>query len=414
MGNLRPIGSEKLQGVDKINRIIEIARYKENIPKSINEDKSVEYSKLLSDNNKYQIVKEKNGYVITKSINESEYDYIEPIKNRRFYSSYSQAMKRLNLIAKEANVSSGYDKNVSLFTEDEDVKYYLKMNANEQASPESVPTPAPAAAPAPAPAPTPELPAEDVPETEPEMDMDMEELPDENEGNEEEKVTFKTIQKLTGKLAQKLRVLSSDEEEKMSSKDIKYVINSVLSALDLDSLESEDMEDIVSKFEGEEIGDEPSDEEEMSPEMGDEEEVAPEAPQEPEGEMGEEFGDEKYRVRGARKRRIQHEDISDEDAYKMEDMLEGLFTESKVDDILKKYFKIDQKEKSLLEQKGKEKQELSKQVKKISTNIVQEVAALKFIKKNSNAKLLGRTVNKNIILQVENKKIKITPKGNVI
>ena len=30
MGNLKPIGSEKLQGMDKINRIIEISRYNEN------------------------------------------------------------------------------------------------------------------------------------------------------------------------------------------------------------------------------------------------------------------------------------------------------------------------------------------------------------------------------------------------
>ena len=59
MGKLKPIGSEKLSGLDKINRMIEIARYKENIPKPINEDKSVEYSVSLSDGNKYQIVKEK-------------------------------------------------------------------------------------------------------------------------------------------------------------------------------------------------------------------------------------------------------------------------------------------------------------------------------------------------------------------
>ncbi len=54
MGKLRPIGSEKLQGMDKINRMIEIARYKENIPTPINEDKSVEFSKTLADGNQYR------------------------------------------------------------------------------------------------------------------------------------------------------------------------------------------------------------------------------------------------------------------------------------------------------------------------------------------------------------------------
>jgi len=39
MGGLRPIGSEKLQGMDKIKRMIEISKYKESIPQRVNEDK---------------------------------------------------------------------------------------------------------------------------------------------------------------------------------------------------------------------------------------------------------------------------------------------------------------------------------------------------------------------------------------
>ena len=86
-------------------------------------------------------------------------------------------------------------------------------------------------------------------------------------------------------MGQKLRTLNADEETKMSSDDVKYVINSVLSALDLNTLEPEDKEEIMSKFEGgEDIG--------MEPEMGDEE-MAPETEEEPvpsapEGEMAEE------------------------------------------------------------------------------------------------------------------------------
>ena len=37
MGGLKPIGSEKLEGMDKIRRIMEIARYNENIPNPVNE-----------------------------------------------------------------------------------------------------------------------------------------------------------------------------------------------------------------------------------------------------------------------------------------------------------------------------------------------------------------------------------------
>ena len=52
MAGLRPIGSEKLEGMDKINRIMEIARYKENTPTPINETKSTEYNITLADGKK--------------------------------------------------------------------------------------------------------------------------------------------------------------------------------------------------------------------------------------------------------------------------------------------------------------------------------------------------------------------------
>lgn len=57
--NLKPIGSEKLQGMDKIQRIMEIAKYKENIPTPINESNSVDYNRTLADGRNYQIIKEK-------------------------------------------------------------------------------------------------------------------------------------------------------------------------------------------------------------------------------------------------------------------------------------------------------------------------------------------------------------------
>jgi hypothetical protein len=77
------------------------------------------------------------------------------------------------------------------------------------------------------------------------------------------------VQKFAGKLGQELR----DQKEKMESDDIKYVLNMIISAVDLDKLEEEDIEDIAKKFErDEDFGDSdeiPSEE----PEMGDEEEI---------------------------------------------------------------------------------------------------------------------------------------------
>ena len=121
MSDLKPLGSEKLQGLDKIKRIIEISNY--NNINNINESSS-EYSKLLADGNTYHIVKEKNGYIIKSSVNENSIDYREPIQERKYFSSYSQALKRLNIIAKELNENYGNEHGISLF---EDKKFVLKQ-----------------------------------------------------------------------------------------------------------------------------------------------------------------------------------------------------------------------------------------------------------------------------------------------
>jgi len=51
MSKIKPIGSEKLQGIEKLQRIMEIARYKEAIPNSINETSSIDYRITLADGN---------------------------------------------------------------------------------------------------------------------------------------------------------------------------------------------------------------------------------------------------------------------------------------------------------------------------------------------------------------------------
>ena len=66
MADLNPIGSEKLQGMDKINRILEISRYNEP-SQNITESKA-DYSIQLADGNYYGISNEKNGYIVKKGI----------------------------------------------------------------------------------------------------------------------------------------------------------------------------------------------------------------------------------------------------------------------------------------------------------------------------------------------------------
>jgi hypothetical protein len=294
MSKLKPIGSEKLSGEDKFKRIMEIARFNETIPNVVNETSRSEYSISLADGNNYQIVKERQGYIIKKTISESETEYIEPMKNRKYYTSYSQALKRLNLVAGELNRVNENEEGVSFFGEQK--KFVLKTPKSAEPTPEPAPAPAPPSEP-PA-VPSPELPPSPVGDEAPVeddlgADMGAEDLGgkdnDMDMGGEtdEEKVTFKTIQKLTGKLTQKIRTL--DNEEGMTSEDIKYVINMVLSSLDLGNLSEEDKEDITSKFEESEESFEGGDEfggEEMGSEESDYDGV-PADTEEPEAEVGE-------------------------------------------------------------------------------------------------------------------------------
>ena len=161
----------------------------------------------------------------------------------------------------------------------------------------SSPTPAPAPSLGVA-EPTSEPTGDEMPMGEPtgdEMPIDeptADEMPmgddDMGEPEDDDIVSFKTIQKLTGKLGQKLRKINQSEEP-ITADDTKYVINSILSALDLSVLSDEDMEEIIGRLEDSEIEssdsyDEPgkdSDDAESSDEI---EEPMPEIP---EGEMSE-------------------------------------------------------------------------------------------------------------------------------
>lgn len=277
MSKLKPIGSEKLTGQAKIDRILEIAGYKENKPQPINETAKVDYSIDFVDGNKYFIVKERLGYVIKKGLTESTSDYIEPMKNRKYYRSYSQGLKRLNLIAKSVNELHDNSEGLSLFGEQK--KYVLKTP--NPPAPEAAPMPPAADVPdTPPPVPSTELPPAP---TEPMGDeMPTDEMPADDMGepnlsgadspldlqnaDEDDEVTFKTIQKLTGRLSQKIRVLN--RENGMTSDEVKYVLNMVISALDLDQLDEEDRADVISRLEeSEEDFSDASDQEEMGDDM---------------------------------------------------------------------------------------------------------------------------------------------------
>ena len=435
MSNLKPIGSEKLTGQDKINRIMEIARFNEVAPKSINENATSEYSISLADGNNYQIVRERQGYIIKKTISESDTDYIEPMKNRKYYSSYSQAFKRLNLVAGELNRLNENEEGVSLYGEQK--RFTLKTP--KPAAPE-MPAGPPAELPAAPPAvPSPELPPSPMGDMGGE-DMGMDDMPmddmggedmggedidvdvdvDAEEGGNEDQVTFKTIQKLTGKLTQKIRTL--DTEQGMTSEDIKYVINMVLSSLDLTSLSEEDMEDIMSKFEEDETEDFGQEDDMDGEDMTDDsevEDIQADMDVPVEGyELGEDYEDSRY-----------SEDYDEDyDSKRVKGysnngaIFDSIFGESQVDKVISKYFEVSKSE--IREQKERQVQKqvqkrtivktIMESVTKMTETIEQELAAEKFVKENINSKFIGVTNKKNLVFETKSGQVKITPNGEIL
>jgi hypothetical protein len=403
MGDLKPLGSEKLQGQEKIKRIIEISRYNETKPSNLNETARSEYNISLSDGNRYEIVKEKQGYIIKKTISESENDYIEPMKNRKYYPSYAQALKRLNLLTKEVNRLTENEEGTSLFGEQK--KFVLKTPkpAMDDEPGEATPPP-PAEPPA---VPSPELPPSPDAGPAPMGDDEMppmpggedEGMPPSPEGDEEEgmggETTFKTIQKLTGKLTQKMREF--DSEKGLTSENIKYVINMVLSAADLKNLSEEDKEDIMSKFDEDEMGEEGGMEDMGGEDMdmgGEEMSAEPSGEEMPPVEASEGHGS----------------------------IFDSIFGESKIDKVISKYFQITNEEKKTIKENKNIRRTENKnivrkkmtQVVKLSETIEQELASKKFLEENTNFQFVGKTNKKNLVFENKNKQIKISPDGIIL
>jgi hypothetical protein len=63
-------------------------------------------------------------------------------------------------------------------------------------------------------------------------------------GENADEPILKTVQKLTGKITQKMR----EGAQELESKDYKYVVNSILSAIDMTKMTEEDMNDILNKL----------------------------------------------------------------------------------------------------------------------------------------------------------------------
>ena len=443
MADLKALGSEKLQGMDKIRRILEIAHYNEKPKEYINENETLNYTITLADGYTYGIVKEKLGYIIKKGINESILDYSDPIRQRKYFDSYSQAMKKLNLHAKEMNRIYENEEEIPLIGEQTAPKKNFVLKSPKPAAepapeePAAPAPPAPEASAPPAPEPTgmegemppaeggPEMGGELPPMGEEPTGMEGEMPPmggeEESMGGEmppmggeeepmggmpdmggegEEGGSFKTIQRLTGKLSQKLRAYNNQDEDGLDSQDIKYVINMVLSALDLEKLDEDDKEDILSKFEEVDMyGDEGPESLDFG---GDEDIQFGEEP--PMGDEMPPMGDEMPPMGGEMP----------------QEPKENIFGESRVENVLKGYFRVTEDELPVLEEKRQKDYIKSKLTKLKSKKELEELTETRYQLEtatrllNEGAQFVGKTNLSNLIFNRRGQQIKIDRKGNVI
>ncbi len=231
MAEIKPLGSEKLNSDEKLKRILELTYYNNNKKSSSMKAELVQESKT---GGVYGIVREKDAYYVKRGLNEQSLDYIGGMfmKNKNKFSSYGDAFKRFELLKGQDELQ-------------EATKYVLKQNKPQ----EEMPMPEPSMD-------APEAPVDDMstqpaPEAAP---TDGSSVPSETpptDGGEDmgkRSSYMAEAQKYAGKLGQELR----DLHDRMESDDIKYILNMIISAVDLDKLSDEDIEDVAKKFEREE------------------------------------------------------------------------------------------------------------------------------------------------------------------
>ena len=196
MADLKPLGSEKLNGDDKLRRILELTYYGNDKKSSTPNQSLVSKTEYLSESVsgfRFGIVKEKDGYYVKKGLNENSLDYIGGLfmKNKNRFNSYAEALKRLELLA-------GGELN-------EATKYVLKQKPTSEPANEA-PVPSPEMGEVP---PAPVAPEGDVPPS-PEMGGDVppapegdemgDDLPSDESGKPSDYMA--EIQKFAGKLGQ--------------------------------------------------------------------------------------------------------------------------------------------------------------------------------------------------------------------
>lgn len=267
---MRAIGSERIQDPDKkLERILEIAGIKKG---ELNESSNLKgrmsnvlHEAVAVDGTEYAIVQE-SKYVYIKVKNGDTYDYITGVQNihEHSYKSYADALKNLNLMFKSINEEYGHKENIDVLKKKDLTEKRFVLKQKKDDAQEVMPTDTNDGD-------TSDVDDQSISDLESELlgggegssegdggEEDMDDVATDDSGGEElptEPVqdepqtggakNFRLVQKLTGKLGNELR-----NSPDMSTDNIKYVLNSIISAINVENLSPEDKDDIVNKIMG--------------------------------------------------------------------------------------------------------------------------------------------------------------------
>ena len=192
-------------------------------------------------------------------------------------------------------------------------------------------------------------------------------------------------------------------EDEMDSDMIKYVLNSVISAVDLDELDEEDREDVINRLEPE-----------LEDDYGMEDDFDVDA------DMGDGMDDD------------DDMGLEDEEDFSSDDDMGAAFDDmgleeslkNRVNKTIKKYYSPSKKEKERKlfnesAKKGYIKNQVNKsKIKKtpidLSETIEQELKTRKILEANKNIKFKGKTKNGTLIFEGKHKRLGVTKKGEIL
>lgn len=250
MSNIKKgYGSTKLNNADDIHNRMKELMYK---GVKLNEEKNpgntlnkTVLKEMTAPNGIIYALVQENTDVYIKKKTKNGYEYINGIGNSRDYAypNYSTALKNFNLLLKEINEQTGYQNDINVITESNEKKKVIKERFIIKQKNQNPSTPS-------------DMGSDDNFDNLDDLNLDNsnndfsagEEMDNIETDIQNESDPEKAIQKQTGKLVELVREANP---EIMTPELFKYIVNSIISARDLDFLENEDKLDIIRKLKDE-------------------------------------------------------------------------------------------------------------------------------------------------------------------